>query len=832
MPDGGGTSAGQAIGVITIETQLDQAAAQVAAFSQQTQQQMASVGASTTKAGDSLGQLARVFGIGLGIKQLTEAAVAADQMATAFARQTVAAEALAGSQSKLNDLLDAYDKATGGAVDKATALANVTKDISLGFADSTSELSKFASAARGISLAGFGGGSQAAVEGQLQAAITTQRSQALRELGLESANVKARTDELMQADSNLTQAQAYQNAVLDEAQAKFGGLAKSTVGAVTGLEQLQKTSKNTALTLSQDLAPAVDFVSLAMSNWLKRANDDLQKTLDFLFEMGQVVGVINRQLPSLQTDRFVQDRAASDQARHGGGGTSTPVDTGPTTDQQTAISDWWAKRQDLETKLGQSLNDETTRYEQQRADSERNYQEQVTESAASFAKQRMRQQEDYERAISDIQRAAQQRDALMARDQAEQIATMQRDSAQRIGKLNDDLNRTIADQRANSADRLGGFATDRDKTIEQDRKDSADRLLQIEKNYDDQREQAALSHSNAIFDATAQADGRALFMEQRRYAQEQDSAAKSHSEAISAENDKLQQSIDNVNNAYDQKVKDEQASLEKSISQAQEAHDHQVADEKAALQQRIDDANAAYAQQLSDAHDADAQRLTDMDAAFTLQKQREDADQSDRMTQMANHHTEEMTQFDTEHNARVGQIIDHAKAERDQLDQEHNKQMKQLGDSNQAIDKAQADHDAEALRQHKLFYDQELKAFLDAQIIQMTAQLLQPGADIGTLQTAITGFNTKLGEITKDINDLIGKAPADVVVPASISSLGGAALVSTTTLPAAGGGRSLSVTFAQGAVQVYGAPGQSVEALASIIDQRILSVVQTAAGRL
>jgi hypothetical protein len=40
------------------------------------------------------------------------------------------------------------------------------------------------------------------------------------------------------------------------------------------------------------------------------------------------------------------------------------------------------------------------------------------------------------------------------------------------------------------------------------------------------------------------------------------------------------------------------------------------------------------------------------------------------------------------------------------------------------------------------------------------------------------------------------------------------------------------VTFAQGAVQVYGAPGQSVEALASIIDQRILSVVQTAAGRL
>ena len=35
-------------------------------------------------------------------------------------------------------------------------------------------------------------------------------------------------------------------------------------------------------------------------------------------------------------------------------------------DQQKAISDWWTKRQQIETKMGQSLNDENDRYEQQR----------------------------------------------------------------------------------------------------------------------------------------------------------------------------------------------------------------------------------------------------------------------------------------------------------------------------------------------------------------------------------------------------------------------------------------------------------------------------------
>jgi len=91
----------------------------------------------------SMGGLVATFGVTLGaglIAQMGRLAMQADAMSTAYERQSVAALSLAGSQSKLNELIETYDRVTGGAVDQATALADVTRLQAVGFADSAEEL--------------------------------------------------------------------------------------------------------------------------------------------------------------------------------------------------------------------------------------------------------------------------------------------------------------------------------------------------------------------------------------------------------------------------------------------------------------------------------------------------------------------------------------------------------------------------------------------------------------------------------------------------------------------------------------------------------------------
>src|SRR4030095_15629581 len=113
MPDGGGTNLGTAQGRVVITAETASAEAQLTSFAKKTETLMK--------------QVAGAFGIDLGVRglvQLTQATVASTELATAYNRQTVAAQSLAGSQSELNAMLEVYDQATGGILDKSTELAN------------------------------------------------------------------------------------------------------------------------------------------------------------------------------------------------------------------------------------------------------------------------------------------------------------------------------------------------------------------------------------------------------------------------------------------------------------------------------------------------------------------------------------------------------------------------------------------------------------------------------------------------------------------------------------------------------------------------------------
>jgi hypothetical protein len=821
MPPSGGTNLGTAQGQVIITANTAPAQAQLSAFAQQMQ-----------GLGSVINTLAAGFGLNFGatmIIQMAKGAVAADAMATSFARQQVAADSLAGSQEKLNALLEVYDRDTGGTLDKATELANVTQLLSVGFADSTKELDQFATAIRGMSLAT--GRSSDTITQNLILELFSQRGQRLDQLGLQYDKVRARQEELLKSDSSLTKEMAYQQAVLDEAQRKYGDLAKSSEGAKSGIEAVEVAWRNLRLEVAQEFHPGLD-----------QLGNQLDQFLEWIRQRRTAIPSEGANLMrSFGIGVSPAGQEARDIGRHGGG-VAENVPTGISDTQQKindATVDWAHKRLQLEQQTNQDLSDENTSYQEQRLKTQTNYDEQVTRAASDFAKQQVRQEEDYQQSIADLRRQAQQRDALAARDHDQQIARMQRDSGEQLANLAEDRDRTISQRRADFDDRIGKLQIDHAKDIAQKQEDSTKRLLQIDQDFNRQREQAALSHQNTLSDAAARLDAFAVFAEQQRFASEQKAALQDHDAKVKDEQDKLQESIDNANAAYDQKVADEKASLDKAIQQANDSYSRQAADQQAALAQRISDANAAYTQQLSDAHAADDQRLTDMGAAFTEQKNRQIADQADRMTQMGIDHQAELTQLDTEHGKRITQIQTHSGLELTALDTAFNDQLTQLGEHNTAWEKEQDAFQAFALQSYKDHLNDMEREGINAQIKELNNALLNPLLDPAQA-TLISNAITALGQALAQIPARVG-TDNNPYVPQITQSEGGStqvhssALVSVASLPpsaqVSASGNNTAITIAAGAITISGVSGQTASELAGIIDQRIYNAVLRGIGR-
>src|SRR5215204_415815 len=215
------TELGTAHGTIRIDAEVDQAAAKLNAFSKQSESSLAALS-------NAAKSLAGAFGISFGaqaVAQFARAAIAADSVAVAYSRQMVAAQSLAGGQEQLNELLATYDSATGGAVDKATALAGVTNLLAQGFADSAGELETFLVGVRGAAIA-MGKPQEFIIE-RAQFEMLNQTGQRLNEIGLSMEEVRARAADLREENKQLTKEQAYQQAVLGSLNDKYGGLSKS-----------------------------------------------------------------------------------------------------------------------------------------------------------------------------------------------------------------------------------------------------------------------------------------------------------------------------------------------------------------------------------------------------------------------------------------------------------------------------------------------------------------------------------------------------------------------------------------------------------------------------
>lgn len=851
VPGGGGQGMGAAIGIVTAQANFAQAEQQINLFVQQTNNTFNTLNNTTSRTSNTFNALtvsarglATVLGVNFGmgaIRQLIDTAVAVNDLSVAYDRQMVAAVSLAGSQDELNTLMATYEEATGNILSEAHQLADVTKLMSVGFADSSAELEQFAVAIRGISVAM--GSTQHSVTQNLILELFSQRGARLDQLGLQYDKIKAKTEELMEADRGLTRQQAYQQAVLEQAISRYGALSHSVEGAATGVEKLRREWNDYMLELGQNTQGTMNVIAGAIAFVIELE----RKRLEGLKEMHAETERMRREAKGDFSPQF-EGGVPSWMTRSA---TPMPIDETDSSEIVDAKWAWWDEFAAIEARANEQRSEENASYLRARNDAESRYEQDVLQMEEDFAKNRARAEEDHAQAIADVLEDARQREERAARDHAQSIARMQEDSARQVADRQADLDRRLAERRSDSAEKLQDFAEDRDRQIADRREDSQKRLAEMEEDYARDREDAAREHQLSLEDAAARNDARAIFFEQRRFAEESRQAEEAHSDKVEDEKTKLDEAIQNINEAYERRVADEKEALEKSNRQAKEAHELAVADQNAALARRIADANAAYAQQLADAKTADAQRITDMNTHFGERVARENEDHTDRLTRMGEEHKAEMLQREGDHRLRLSQITKHEYEERKRNDEELEKSLAQLGmisehyalehekqadDMNEAFDRFW-DHAMSRITEDtggeppdtrdplQDSIDAAYKSIDDYRQQQKTVEF--EGTEWWRLQRLIDGL----------LEDIKGwrqeqRNRDNDVTPAGMAMLTTGKTGSHITSAAGGIANSLAVSFMPGSIVINGVDGKTAEQLATIIDQRILHAVTTAARRL
>lgn len=533
-------------------------------------------------------------------------AVEASQSATAYNRQRVAAVNLAGSQAKLNELMETFRRASGGALDKAEGLASVTKLMAVGFADNAGELDKFARAIRGISIAM--GTTEDTVTQNLILELFTQRGARLDQLGLQYDKVRARADELRAADTSLTQQQAYQNAVLEQAQERYGALTDSLEGQKTGVEKLAIAWKNLRLEIGQEIKPGVDN----LGEW----------TADFLEWIRQRRAEIPSEAANLLAAAGISSaplgQRSRDAGRHPAPSFSGAAGSGFDKDQTAALRRREEGFATIERESTLARLEATRSYERQRTSVIAQYEKSIAREAEDFGRQRANAARKLEFAILDIHQ----------------------DSARQHVKWEQELARNIAEAQADSAERVAEV-----------REDSAERLADSEEKYAKDREKRARDHHKTLREAAANLDAVAVREEQRRFRDEAKEAKNAHEEAK-----------DDIQEQLDERLDDEAKSLAKSERQAREANARRVEEQAENDRLRIEEMRAAF----------EAQKIEeDAERAIMLGRRAEDhaaqliemaTAQGERIQQIKDHAQAEREQFTEESNKFLEEVGIHNQA--------------------------------------------------------------------------------------------------------------------------------------------------------------------------
>lgn len=548
------------------------------------------------------------LGVGVGgyaVARAGTAVIEASKTAVAYERQSVAAVKLAGSQERLNALIDKYVEASGGAVDKSFALEKVTRLLATGFASSEKDIERFVRATRGASIALTK--PQEYVIQETQLAISNTSVKRLDQIGLGIKEVQERIADLRAENKSWTREVAFQQAVLGLMEEKYGALTETVEGQKTGVERLTASWSNFMLALGQGAKGPVNAMSRALSALLDLMSDanpseGRKATLREIESQKRTVQIANDRfadalrLPEIwgaltgRTGLQVRAQRALNEGTfrrsQSSGYIGGPEDYGIAPerprfreDQMDVLSRYYNEFNKLEREYATSRLNQIRQYEEQRADIIRNYSKQVAREEEDFQRQRARSQRDYERSIVDLMRDAAERDAELLDDYNDRLEDMQEDHAKRVED--------------------------------------------IEENYREDRERAEKEHRDRLLSAAGQLDAIAVLEERKRWKRENEEREKGHKKALE--------------------------------------------DQRENLQKQIDEAKEAYEERLEDARKADARRLEDMAADRARQLADEEEDRAIRNARAAEDYQDQLDELDRQHQLTLQRLADEAEDNRQAL---------------------------------------------------------------------------------------------------------------------------------------------------------------------
>lgn len=543
------------------------------------------------------GQVLRGVAGGLGIGTTGLGAFAAIQagreviestkLATAYGRQKVAAEGLAGSQAQLNALLQAYAQASGGAVDKVTSLANVTRLLATGFAKTVPEAERFVRATRGASIAL--GRPQEEVTQETQLAISNTSVKRLDQIGLGITEVNTRIEELRKTNGSWTREMAFQDAVLSVMEEKYGHLTKTVEGQATSVEKLAATWSDLRLEMGKFAQQPVNLFAKTMDTVLKVGAEKIRqefKELDSYINAARFMGdnplifggvseAAGKWGRSVRTSSeralygAVDDRQTNAAAMSASIQSRTARGSGYSDETMAGLRDFEASRLAIEENFQAERLAATTQYEESRTSAIRNYEKQIAREAEDFAIRRSRSARDYNKQVADLIDDAAKRDEEMVEDYTERVAEAREDSEKRIAEINE--------------------------------------------KYQEDREKSAEEHRDRLLKAAGALDAIAVLEERKRYRRENKDREDAH-------RDQLDEAKD---------------ALEEQLEDAREAH-----------LERLEDAREADAERLKDMQEARDQQQSDEDADRALQLARAQEDHDDQLAELDRQHGLRMKQIE------------------------------------------------------------------------------------------------------------------------------------------------------------------------------------------
>lgn len=464
---------------------------------------------------------------GLALVEGGRYAVQASATATAYERQRAAAVSLAGSQGRLNELMTVYHAATRRASTESQALANLTNLMAQGFADSSEELDTFLRGVRGASVAM--GQQQEFIISRLQLEMMNQTGQRLNEIGLGMEEVRERADALRLSNRNLTQEQAYQQAVLEELLEKYGAVADSPVSDPTGPERVATAWGNMSLQIGRVVKPLVDVAGNLLADDLEREIQKWQTWEQIIRNTAKALGMVVAETPRFNV------AGVSSAGSIGGARTGT---TGSSYTSEQIANQTAAKmvRFDALNQIGRdaanALVDVTRQTSEQRANIIRQYEVGSAREAEDFGRQRLNAERRFNLSLLDV-----------AQDSARQRARWEADTAREINEAAAERDERIADVREASAERIG----------------------EMEERFAKDQEKRTRAFGERIREAAASLNAVQVREMQRQRRIENEEASQAHDEAVENERESLQERIDEANEAFAKQEQQQRDSLQRRI---------------------------------------------------------------------------------------------------------------------------------------------------------------------------------------------------------------------------------------------------------------------------